>query len=335
MDYSIEDFLEMFNNNDLAVEKYFNDYDTWFSILDKYGLMSEVDPHNAVGSEIWQNEYLLWLFKNNKPKFREWVEKFLADIAFDENGNAFLEVGNRGVLARLFCDNRNDISRDTIERILSDDGDVYEPYWDTTDNVYRDVIKELNQGNIEILKKRMIEEMKGRQLSPETEEMELISAEQGHDEYWELTEDNVARILDDEESMNSLLNDELSELKSNLYNIHSNSYNDAHESEVYNSIFSELNYYFEGSGEFLTKPHPYKKDTTYYYFRIPFHNLEQLVVNYLENNKEYGNSGTLEYQSTMLNIMEEYHDCLRTSVPDYPDFREVDKNINLYFSDFF
>ena len=100
----IRDFLEMFNNGELDVVKYFNDYETWFSILEKRGLMDEIDPHNASNSEVWQNEYLLWLYENNKPLFYEWVEKFLGDIEIDKNTGKTYWVGDREDLADLFCD---------------------------------------------------------------------------------------------------------------------------------------------------------------------------------------------------------------------------------------
>jgi hypothetical protein len=47
MEYSLRDFLEMFRNADLDVEKYFNNYDTFFSLLNKKGLMDDVDPSDA------------------------------------------------------------------------------------------------------------------------------------------------------------------------------------------------------------------------------------------------------------------------------------------------
>ena len=40
----MNDIIEMFNNGDLDVNQYFNDYETFFSILKKKGLMSEIGP---------------------------------------------------------------------------------------------------------------------------------------------------------------------------------------------------------------------------------------------------------------------------------------------------
>jgi len=330
----IQDYLEMFNNGELDVAKYFNDYNTWFSILKRRGLMGEVDPKNASDGEHWQNEYLLWLYDNDRENYYKWIPGMLSDVIF-ENGQAYLEIHDRGDLAKLFCDgHRYDLSRDTIENILSGDGDAFEPYWDTTDNVYRDVIEELTPENDKRLQEYIVEYLKGQHISPKTSELELIASEQGHPEYFEVNMENVKRIIDDEETMKELLSEELSDLKNELYSIHSSAYNSAYESEVWNDIWSELETYFSGHGEWISKPHPYKKNTQIQYFKVPIINFEENVNDYLYNNKGYGNSGTLEYHGGFLEIMKEDRDCLSAQAPDYPDSHLVDKNINEYFKDY-
>ena len=334
MEYSIGDFLDMFNDGELEVEKYFNDYETWFDILKKKNLMSKVDPNKASESEKWQNEYLLWLYENNKEKYYEWVTKILGDVELI--GNKVYWIGERKDLSNLFCQNsRGDLSRDTIENLLSDDADVFEPYWDTTDDVYRDVVEELNEKNLVIFKERILKELTGKQLSPETEEMELIAAEQGHDDFWELNSENVSRIIDDSESMKSLLDDELSDIKHDLYSIHNNSYNSAYESETYRLIFKELGDYFQTDGEWITKKHPWKKDVMIQMYKMEISDFEGIVNDYLYENKGYGSSGNLDNQGSFLKLIEESFDCLGVYPPDYPNPSEVDKNINDYFSDYF
>lgn len=325
-------YLEAFNNGELDVEL-FGDYDTWFNILKSRGLIGQVDMEMD-GHENWQNQLLLWLYSDGqKEKFNYWMDKFLDDVEFD-NGVPYLVVGSRGDLATLFCNNSSyDISRNTIETLLVGE-DVFEPYWDTTDNVYRDVIEELNEKNISRLKEYILKELKGQQLSPETEEMELIAAEQGHNDFWEINEESVSRILDDEESMNSLLGDELSDLKSELYSIHSSAYNSAYESDVWKDVFNELGEYFEGYGEFIMRPHPYKKDTKQEYFKIPISDFYGVITDFLSDNKNFGSRGLLEYEGSFINIVSNNRDCLSVRIPDYPDSREVDKNINSYFSDY-
>ena len=334
MEYSWDDIVEKFNNNDLDVQKYFNDYETFFNVLKKRGLMGEVDPKNASDSSIWQNEYLLWLYENDRENYYKWVPGLLGDVIF-ENGNAYLEITDRGDLSKLFCDgHRYDLSRDTIENILSGDGDVFEPYWDTTQDVYRDVIEELTPENDKRLCEYIVDTLKGQQVLGLSDELSLIASEQGHPDYVEVNMENVKRIVDDEESMNELLDNQLQDLKSELYSIHSSAYNDAYESEIWDEIFDELKIYIIGSGTWITKSHPYKKNTEIQYFKVPLVDFESNINDYLINNKGYGQSGTLEYHGSYIDIMAEDRDCLSIRVPDYPDSRVVDKNINLYFKDY-
>jgi hypothetical protein len=61
-----------------------------------------------------------------------------------------------------------------------------------------------------------------------------------------LTTENVGDVIGDEESFMYLLdNDYLDDLSGELYSIHSNAYNSAYESEVYNDVFDELGTFFD------------------------------------------------------------------------------------------
>ena len=330
----IDDIIEMFNNNDLDVEKYFNDYQTFFKILKKKGLLDQIDPKNAVGSQDWQNEWMLWLYGENKEQFYRWIKEFFNDVKF-EDGQAILELDDRGELSRLFNDGgRNDLSRSTIESILSGESDDYYRYDNTTDDVYRDVIEELNDKNTQRLYEYIVSSLNGVEIEPTTDVLEVIAEEQGHPEYVDVNAQTVIKIVDDKETMDYLLKDELSELKGELYSIHSNAYNSAYENEIWNNIWSELSNYFIGDGKWISRPHNYKKDTTVQTFELPIAKFEENVIDYLDGNKGYGNTGTLEYIGSYLGMLEENGDLLRLRVPDYPDSRIVDKNINEYFSDY-
>jgi hypothetical protein len=331
----MDDLIEMFNNGDLDVKTWFNDYDTWFNILKKRGLMSEIDPHNASDSEEWQNEFLLWLYENDKEKYYHWVEKSLGDIQIDPATKKVYWVGNREDLSDLFCGgNRQDLSPNTISNILSVEGDWWELHSETTDNVYRDVIDELDRKNIDRLMERIIFDLKDIEVSTETELLELIAQEQNHPDYVIVNQENVSRIVDDEETMNYLLRNDLVDLNTELFSVHSNAYNSAHQDEVYESIWKELSDYFDGPGEWVSVPHPYKKETKIEKSKIPINNFEGEINDYLSYNKNYGNRGTLEYQGDFLGVLKENRDCLSVSVPDYPDFRKVDKLINEFFRDY-
>ena len=329
----INDIIEKFNNNDLNVEKYFNDYETFFNMLKKRGRMGDIDPNNADNGGYWQNDYLLWLYENDRENYYKWIQTLLNDVVI-ENGNAYLELSDRGDLARLFCkNNRNGLSRDSVESILNGDSD-WEPYYNTTDDVYSDVIEELTPENDKRLQEYIVNILEGQEVTGLSDELQLIASEQGHPDYVEVNMENVKRIVDDKESMNELLNGPLDELKSELYSIHSSSYNSAYEDDIYRSIWYELQDYVIGPGEWLSKPHPYKKNTEIQYNKLPLTNFETDINDYLQSNKGYGNSGTLEYHGSFISIMAEDRDCLSVNAPDYPDSRKVDKNINMYFKDY-
>jgi hypothetical protein len=331
MDFN--DIVEKFNNGDLDVVKYFNDYETFFSVLKKRGLMSEIDPNNATDGEEWQNEYLIWLSHNDKEAFTKWTLSLLNDVVF-KDGVYYLDTDDRSDLAKLFCDRgRNDISRDTIESILSGESD-WEPYWDTTNDVYKDVVEELNEDNLKRLKEYIVEALEGLWIEPETDILSEIAEEQNNPSQARITYDNVDRVVNSEETMNYLFENELQDLKSELYSVHSNSYNAAYENEVWQTVMNELGTYFIGYGEFVMRPHRYKKDTQVQNFIIPIANFESDIVGFLQDGKGYGNSGTLEYWGSYLGMMEDWSDCLSVHSPDYPDFQEVNKNINEYFRDY-
>jgi hypothetical protein len=47
-----------------------------------------------------------------------------------------------------------------------------------------------------------------------------------------------------------------------------------------------------------------------------------------------GRWGTLDYHGSYLDTLKDETECLSVYPSDYPDSRLIDKNINLYFSDY-
>ena len=329
MDFN--DIVEKFNNGDLDVKNYFNDYETFFNILKKRGLMSEVDPE-ANDSEEWQNEYLIWLYSNNKEKFDMYIEKLLEDVEIID-GVPNLIISTQGEFAQLFCDNnRNDISTNTIELIL--DGEYDNDYhYNSSDDIYRDVIEELTKENLKRLKEYIIETLNGQEIVAETEVLELLAQQQGND-YVIVNESNIDEIVDNKETMIHLMDDELMDLGNELNSIYNNSYNTAYEDDLYDSVWNQLDGLFEKNGEWISRPHTYKSNTEIQYFKTPIHNFYQEILSYLHDNKNYGYSGLLQYHGSYLSLLKETIECLNVYTPDYPDSRKVDKNINSYFSDY-
>lgn len=329
-----DELYDQFLNGELDVEKYFNDYDTFFKILDRRGLLPDINT-DINNSENWQNHYLLYLYNADRiDLFNYYINKFLSDVESDESGDYYLVLDRLSDLSDLFCDNRNSLSTKTIAGLLDGESDSWDWFNETTDDIYRDVIQELNKENLDYLKEYIVKELKDTQISPETEELELIAEEQGHDEYLFVNEENISRILDDEESTNYLLENELEDLNSTLGSLHHSSYCYAYEETVYEEIWDELSRYFSGKPTFFETFHSYKKDTTVQKVKLKINNFISTILEYLNDAKDYGNSGTLEYNGYFLGYLKENADCLKVYPPDYPSHTKVDDNINSYFNDY-
>ena len=322
----IDEVIELFNDTELDVNKYFNDSETFFKIIEKRGRIDDLDLEN----NYMENDYLAYLSETNGEKFIEEVQKQISDVRFDGEVPV-LQLNDAGDLAKLFCVSRNDISQDTIREILLGEAD-WDRYWDTTDDVYRDVIEELNEENLKYLYSYIIKNLEGVQIEPETELLGEIASSQ-NTEYATITMVNVEYVVRDSETMGYLLDRDLSELDSELNSIHSNAYNMAYETAVFREVWGKLDDMFDvEKRKYVYKPHPYKKETQIEVLEMPIRDFYEPIRDYLYNNK--GTNQTLEYFGNFIGILEENGECLSVWVPDYPDSSEIDKNINEIFGDY-
>ena len=321
-----------FNDGEFDAELFFGDWNTFFTVLDKRGLISQIDIENT---EV-QNSLLIWLYGRDRKRFHEFVVDQLSDVDIDENGTIYLDLDDRSELSNFFCEgSRNGLSKGYVEDILSGENDLY-LFDNTTDSVYRDVIEGLNPKNMKHLREYIVENLKGQKIETGTIELEDIAREQGHPEYVTINDSITAQtIIDDKESMNHLLDTYLEDLKSELESIHRNAYNQAYESETYENIFSELQEYINGNGEYYSQPHRFKKDTTTQRFRVPVaSNFDEIILDYLISNKNQGSRGLLEYWGDYIPIVQDEQDCLTVYPPEYADNRQVEDNINEIFTDY-
>jgi hypothetical protein len=322
----IDEIIELYNDGNLDTDKYFNDTETFFKIIEKRGRLDDLDLER----NYMENDYLAYLSETNGEKFVEEVQKQISDVRFDGEVPV-LQLNDASDLAKLFCAGRNDISQDTIREILLGEAD-WDRYWDTTDDVYRDVIEELNEENLKYLYSYIIKNLEGIQIEPETELLEDIANVQ-NSEFVTINEKNVESVVKDSETMIYLLDRDLSELDSELNSIHSNAYNSAYETAVFREVWGKLDDMFDvEKRKYVYKPHPYKKETQIEVLEMPIRNFYEPIRDYLYNNK--GTSQTLEYFGNFISILEENGECLSIWAPDYPDSSEIDKNINEIFGDY-
>jgi hypothetical protein len=258
----------------------------------------------------------------------------LTDLEIDEDGRVFLDLSDLSDLSELFCDSpRNGLSRVMVQEILRGDLGIDTEY--TTNSIYDDVISELNPKNYKILADYIVNALQNTQISSETEVLSEIGNEQGHPEYVTVDSSVVETILDDKETMDYLLDEELEDLNDSLFSIHRNAYSSAYDSDVIDSIWSELQEYVEGKGQFYSRPHSFKKNTVIQRFTIPVSsNFHGIIEDYLRDHVNNGNRGLLEYYGSYISLLADNLDCLTVNGPDYPSYSKVRDNINEIFTDY-
>jgi len=360
----IEELIEEFNEGNWnGISKIFNNkIEVFLSFILRKGLIDELDlsniPYDNVPSfnflvktkildkfdyrsipEILENDFLLYKIQQDPEVWLEWItEKMLSDVQKRSDGY-YLRLKDDTELAKLFDDSGRDVTaKDVAERVLGED--YYEDFYDSTDDVYRDVIEELDVENVIKLKNHIFREIGNVEFSLEkydSEFFEGLSEEQGTEGYFIIKEENLDELIKNEEAMKQLLDDDLSELKSELYNIHNNAYNSAYQSEIYGLIWSELDIHFVGR---VIDEQTKIGETTKWVQYVKIRNLQGNVEKFLSNRlgSEYSED-KLDYEGSYTTMMKRLmddgeYDWLDFRIPDYPDYGLVTKDINDIFGDY-
>ena len=360
----IEELIEEFNSGDWnGISKIFNNrIEVFLSFILRKGLIDELDlsniPYNNVPSfdflvktkildkfdyksipELLENDFLLYKIQQDPEVWLEWLtEKILRDVERRSDGY-YLLLKDDTELAELFDDSGRDATaKDVAERVLGED--YYEDFYDSTNNVYEDVIEELDVENVIKLRNYIFREIGNVEFSLEkydSEFFEGLSEEQGTEGYFIIKEENLDELIKNEEAMKQLLYDDLSELESELDNIHNNAYNGAYQSELYGLIWSELDTHFVG--RVITEKTKIGETTKWVQY-VKIRDLQGNVEKFLSNRlgSEY-NEDKLDYEGSYTTMMKQLmddgeYDWLDFRIPDYPDYGLVTKDINDIFGQY-
>jgi hypothetical protein len=301
--------------------------------LDSLGLLDNLE-YRSVPDES-SNKFLLYkLEKTPKETLSFICDKLLSDVEL-RGEDYYLFLRDREELSQFFKSYSRETSpRDVAKSVLGED-DVFEPFWDTTDDVYGDVIEVLSKENLDLVSRYIIDRIGNKFLSTvdyDTQFFDNISNEFGE---FTITTENVGELLRDEESMKLLLNDDLDDLKQELYSLHSNSYNSAYESEIYDDVRSELERLFVG---YIIEESDGRPNHNNLYIKIRdfYNDIHRFLSTfegsgYNEDNLDYHGS----YTEMIKHLMDDGEmEFLDFRIPDYPDHREVEKNINDMLSDY-
>jgi len=353
--YVIVNTINDLNNGDeytiSKIELHFKKISNFVKKMIKNGYGDYFDPFSdSIGD--YQNEIFYAFYENDRSFIWEIVDKYLSDVT-KEGNDYYLDVTDFDNLARLFNTYRGDISEKSIAEILSGEYDL--DYWDfVTDNLFRDVYDELTPEKKELVNNRIREEIEGSVFDVTHRTPSLfddIAEEQGTEGEINITSDVVTRLLEDEESIEYIINNELDESKSDMYMIYEGCYRDTLVDEWYNDLWNELVGYVVDDKE--PKWFRYKKETwdkegkrvtrDYDGRRYKVTNcLYDVVDEFLTSNKEKTYSdNTFEYWGSYLGILECLvrdgdRDSLRVPrLDEWPDSSKVSKCVNENIGDYF
>jgi hypothetical protein len=335
-----ENILKVFNDEGWdSIEPFFGKFENFYKYLKKYGVLNQLYL-KYIPDDLY-NQYA-FLLMEDYPDYviNHIVDTVLTDVE-KKGDDYYLRLRDREEVSDFFRGGgyRGDNARDIVKNVMGEDW--WEPYYDTTDDAYRDVVEVLNEENLRHFKQRVLEELEGVQIDlggTSSDEMEEIASEQGHDDHFFVTPENIDRIVDDSDTMENLLKYNLQDIRNNLYSIHSQAYNDAFTSEIWDDVMSELSAYFEPKFHSETVK---VGDKTKYIEYLKINDFGQIIYDYLYNYKDSGyNDDMMEYHGSFTGILTKMmdemsgYDYLDFRIPDYPDSREIDRIINQIFGDY-
>jgi hypothetical protein len=285
--------------------------------LDSLGILDGLEYRTVPDEQ--SNRYLLYILEKNPSETLKFIcDNLLTDVEL-RGEDYYLRLNDREELAEFFKDYSRETSpKDVAKAVLSEDG--WDPYWDTTSDVYTDVIEVLDKENLAVISHYIIDRIGNQVLSTDDYDTQFFDEISNESEEFTITTENVEGLLRDEESMKLLLNDDLNDLKQELYSLHNSSYNSAYEYEIYSDVMSELERLFVGN----------IVEEKYIQIRDFYSDVHKFLSTF--EGSGY-NDENLDYHGSYTSIIKQLMDVdemeyLNFRIPDYPDHREVNKNIN-------
>ena len=313
-----------------------NDMELFIKIITKYGLIDFIDPMSDDLRD-YQNDVLYALVNENPEKWVNFIcENVINSDLIKKGDDWYLYLNDQEDLSELFYDGRES-TKDLVKSVFSDDH--WEPYWDTTDDIYRDVVEELNNKNLKKLYERILKEVEGETISTDTEYLEDLD-DSGSDEIV-ITKENFGGMFGDEQTLKYILESYASDIRQELFSLHSNCYNSAYEDEIYEDLWDELSTFFEGRSQFESRPYKYDTTKTQHYVTVKIRDIAGDIKQFLSEMKgsNYSND-SLEYYGSYMGMLKngmnnDVWEYLDFRIPDYPDSSKVDACINEDFENYF
>lgn len=354
---TIEDLISYIDNWDEDKISIYGGVDKLLTMIEKKGRLKDIDLRN--GNLDDNINHIYWaLINSNDPEIRKYGYDSIKEIdvssdLIKKDDKWFWVLNEVSELSVFFCSDdghRENSSQENAKSILG--GSEWEPFdfWKEI-NIYRDVVDDLNEENLNHLRNIIIEILSGVSLEidimfPETDLLSNLCEEDencnGDNQKIMVTPEMVNYFIKDEETLNYLFKDHLSDLDSDLRRLYLQSYNDAYASEAYDEVWGELSSYLgDKKGDWVSRPHSSKENVVIYQYYIDVTELSnEIIFKFLESNHESSyRQDFLSYYGGFENVIKQLMregvlDCLKVRLSDYPDFRLVRKKINENFGEY-
>ena len=340
---SIEDVLNRISDGDTDIIEYMGGMENVFKIAVKKGALQDIQWWDTVWGD-YENVIILALLNSDDPEIRkktyENVKVHLINSDLDKIDNEwYIVLDSLSDLNELFV--RAD--QHTVEEVFSED--FWEPFgWNSSDDIYRDVIEELTPENLTFFKQRFSSEIVGQVVDPTYTDLleEMCEESESCDgESLTITQEMIDRIIGDEKTTKYLLKKYLDDIRSDLYNIHSDAYNSAYVDTCYDEIWSELSPYFvQGSNIWKDYSSPNSSKQRFKILLKVTDEIDKVIYDWVSTNKketytDYFMSYHGKYLEILRITLDDSGNKLSVNFPDYPDYRKVENLINQNFINYF
>ena len=347
-----EKLIKLLESNDTEdiynfINLYLNgDSDEFFKLIDKVGIIDDDKIYESL-IESMPMSYLSHKYNSNpKQTVNYIINEYFGDIK-EINGRYILELGEREDLSLFFKkDGGRDISsKELAEKILGEDW--WEPFYDSLQDVYDEVIEVLTPENLKLLAEKINVELSGSKVEPETSLLEDIAEDQGHPDYVELSVDLLLNtIFEEKESTKYILNREAVDTSSELYSLYHNAYNTAYVDEKWEQVSNELKSLLsiDNMGEWQTKTvkgYDGKEKKINTYFIDVTNIVDESIKETLDSRYVDDYRNEFEYYGSFESFIEYIINediieggSMSIGYYDYPDPSKVDEYINDLFGDY-
>jgi len=341
----LKSFIDRFNRGDISFINAFGskDEEEWKSIqrflklVRSRGLTEFIDPGAPIDFDDMYTQNLFDRYCYKQPelndKFIQYICRQLYRNIKYEEGRIYLVLKELNGLSRFFCGDRSrDYSSHEIAyEILGED--FYEPYSNTTDDVYRDVISVLTKDNFDLLCTIVSNEIHKLTFDDYSDEIyetiiPQLAEEQQNENFLNVDKNIVKLMFNDEGTFNFIIKEVLDDyFYLSLLRCHSSAYNSALVDEWTSEVFKKLETIGVGKGVWTSndlKENIYKIDIT--------ENFNMIVSTFLDSLVGYSvNITNFNDYFSLVEETENYSDdfdCLKLRLDDYPSHKDVESYIN-------